>query len=488
MTRWLRSDAVFGALVVVCLVLSLRPAPGVEALAARALTPFELAARATWPLARAGRSRTVIAGPERGARRADEAHAASVFLDALYASAMPDDPELETGWRPVPAAVVRRPSRTRDEVIVLPWTLEGLEPGLPVVHRDAYVGRVAEVDRAEGTLRVELITGRDTFVGARLLPPTVLRERGLADLEDSVDLVVGGVAVEARRRGGSDGARTLLAAHNPGRDRGAFGEGELRGAVVVHELLPELDPHARLAEGFRLGTLVPGVGEEDWRVEPLLDYLHGLFHVVVLSPRDEATVEPSAPPHPLEENAWIRARAYTPGDPAPWRSSVGCDRGRRDGVAVGAAVVRGSRLLGRVVSTTELGARVALLDSAGLELSVACRLEVEGDAAGAPLVLGRLTALGRDANSGRPRFHWRDVLPLEPALAADGDSRVRVTLYTGSGEAGMPAGLLLGTADVPVGPSGGGGHVFELDGVLGLFEGEAEVWIRLPARGRGEGP
>lgn len=477
MLRWLRSDAAVAALLMVLLVQSVRPIAPVERALAELSGLAGHLARFTSPLARLVRRGFDAEDPELLVRRQSEERAARAFLQALFESASPTDAALLEGRRRVPAAVVRRPSGRTDELIVRPWTTEELRPGLPVVHRDVYVGRVDEVWPETGELRVKLVTGRDTFVGARVLPPARLLERGLATEGDAVDLVIGGVVVEGR--GPLSSRRTLLAAHNPGRERGAFRRGELRGRVTVHELLPELDRWSELAEGYGLGELVRGEGEEDWRVEPEVDYLSGLFHVVVLAPEVDGVSLAPPPEHPLSDERWVPATGTSVGDLTPAGHAVQLNRGTSGGVARGAAVVRGVRLIGRIREVSRGGAEVALLFDRGVELPAACELLVSGRPAGEglPRVLGRITSLGARDGSSAVRFHWRDVLPIEPELG-DGDGFVTADVYTGSGESGLPAGLLLGRARIPVGSSGGRGHVIEFTDLEPWRAGEAEVWVR----------
>lgn len=475
MRGWLHPDAVFPAVLVLCLIGSLRQIAVLERAGSEIAGAMAHLGRFTAPLGRFARRDFDAEDPELHKRRSAEEAQARDFLVALFASAETSRADLIEGRRRVPAAVLRRPSGRTDELIVQPWTLAGLSVGLPVVHRDVYVGRVSELLPEERALRVSLITGRDTFVGARVLPPAALVERGLASEQDAVELVVGGVQIEGR--GPLDQRRALLAAHYPSRGRSAFRDGELRGAVTVHELLPELDRYSALAEGYGLGLISRGEGEEDWRVEPQVDYLSGLFHVVVLAPAEAGDPQPPPPTPPLAEDRWVPAVGTSPGDPAPWGHSIQLNRGAASGVTLGAAVVRGVRLVGRIAARSRTSSEVQLLADRGLELPAACELHLEGQDGTEPRVLGRITSLGRSPDGGRVRFHWRDVLPIELEGFEPGD-HVLATVYTGSGEAGLPAGLLVGRAWLPVGGSGGRGHVFEFEDLDEWFAGEADVWVR----------
>ncbi|MBI1381470.1 MAG: hypothetical protein GC161_10345 [Planctomycetaceae bacterium] len=119
------------------------------------------------------------------------------------------------------------------------------------------------------------------------------------------------------------------------------------------------------------------------------------------------------------------------------------------------------------------GATVRLLADPGLELTVlAERLDTPDEA---PLLLGRWVSTGRDPASGQPRFVWRDVVPLPPE---NGVRTARARLYTAAGDLGLPGGLLLGYADLPLGSSGGAGHVVLLEGAEDAARGEESLWVR----------
>lgn len=434
-------------------VLSLRPIEPLDAAVERALTPLRFVAEITWPLRLLGGSPVAAEGQAR--RQLIDQAASRAAIDALHNSVLPTVEERRRGRRLVRAEVLRRGARGRDQIVVRPWTFDGLAPGQPVVVRDAYVGRLAGVDRARGVVTVDLVTDRAFFVGAKLERP---------DDESAVHLVVGGLAVRSRRGGEPE---TWLAAHNPS------GNPRTGERVVVGELLPELDPHASLADGYDLGVLEAGRAEGDWRVRPVLDYLHGLFHVVILTHPQASILDPPAPPHPLEEGRWTRARPLTAGDPSPWRSTVQLDRGRSHGVRPGAAVVDGARLVGRVTTVGELGCEVALLDDPGLALTAVGR-PLEGDLT--PGVLGRLVSLGA-GQGGALAYHWRDV--TLPSMAPDQRPAPRpMRLFTGSGESGLPAGLLIGSAALPGWSSEGRGHRVELADTASQVDRLGTLWVR----------
>ncbi len=452
-------------LALLCLgLLALRPDARLEGALERVLGPSRYLAQVTWPIARLGRvelraSEAAVVASATGSRAASAA-----LLERWYAAALPRAPDLVEGRRLVPGEVLGRSAGGRDQLLVRPWSLEGLSVGLPAVVREAYIGRIAEVDTVRGIVRVDLVTGRESHVGARVLA---------LDGAELARLVVGGVATGGRPARGEP--VTWLAAHHPSRtdvDDAWFG-----ARVVVDELLPELDPFGKLAAGYGLGAFARGASDGDWRVEPIVDFLHGLSSLVLLAPgTTRAPALPDAPPHPLEEPLWVAARGFTAGDPSPWRASVKLDRGLDSGLRVGAAVVRGARLVGRLGAVSASGSTVRLLADPGLELSALA--ELEGRPTEPPRLLGRLVALGSDPQSGRPRFLWRDVLAIEHTQAATDSASVRARLTTAAGDLGLPAGLYLGVAMLPLGSSGGAGHVIELEDAEDALRGAERLFVR----------
>lgn len=451
-------------LLLLLALVALRPEPRVDGLLERLLGPTRFLAQTTWPIARLGRVEisTAEAAAESGALPLAEAEraASARVLERWYESALPQRAEGRIGRRLVPGEVLGRAALRRDQLLVRPWSLEGLVPGLPAVVRDAYIGRIGQVDTKRGLVRVDLVTGNNFHVGASV------RDAAGREL---CRLVVGGIATAGRVQGGEP--KTWLAAHHPSRADDAAGWGG--SLVVVDELLPSLDPHGTLAAGYELGRFAPG-GDGDWRVEPVLDFLHGLSSVVLLAPGAPSGAElPPPPAHPLEQPLWLAAHAFNAGDPSPWRASARLDRGSGGGLEVGAAVVRGARLVGRLGAVSGFGATVRLLADPGLELTVlAERLDTPDEA---PLLLGRWVSTGRDPASGQPRFVWRDVVPLPPE---NGVRTARARLYTAAGDLGLPGGLLLGYADLPLGSSGGAGHVVLLEGAEDAARGEESLWVR----------
>jgi cell shape-determining protein MreC len=452
------SIVAFNLALAACTLLAVRPVPAVDRAVEELLAPLRVATRPFGPLASLGGGE--VAARSREVRAAAAAsYGLSIAEDLLLASRPTDDALLQ-GRRLVPARVLERRAGHRDELVLEPWTVDGLAVGLPVVVGNEYLGRVVALDRARGQVTAKLVTARDLFVGARLVPSE-------PDGREPVRFVVGGVVLGPRPLDGGE-APVRLAAHHP-----SHPDRDLDGDLVVDELLPELDAYHALSRGFGLGRLLRGASEGDWQVVPRVDFLHGIYQVMVVMPASAPPVEP--PPHPIADARWVRARPSSAGDPSPWRASLALALEDGAAVPVGAAVVREARLLGRVVSATRFGADAALLGDAGLSLPVAgVPLDVPG---ALPRVLGRIVALGRDPDTGALRFHLRDALPLEVEGLPVG-TRVRMRLVTGAGEVGLPAGLLVGDTELVTGTSGGRGRRFHLVDAPDPFDGSSPIFVR----------
>lgn len=478
-SRWL-----YGLLLMGLLVHSLSPVGALERLANTFSGPLRAGIQLVWPLramdrlgssaVRAAGSWT--AGAEQGAAgvSADEERAGRLLRE-LFFDALPADPELLTQRRVVPAEVIGRAPRDRDLLVIRTWAGDGLAVGQPVVWRDHFLGRVESLESGGGgrsVLRVRLITARDERVGAALLPPADARGGGPRGYEP-VDLVVGGIVLDE----GRGPQRVHLAAHHPERWHAPWETEGLSGRVVVRELLPELDPFHTLVNGYRLGELASRGTDGVLRVATEVDYLDGLYHVAVLTPSDAGADLAVEPVHPLSESRWLRVRAVTPGDPSAWRRSLQVNRGLESGVREGAALIAGAHLVGRVHSAGPLGAEVHPLTEPGCAV-VAAAAPLDGSSA--PRIMGRLISLGRDSQSGMPLLSWSAHHPLEPQEDEQpGDTRA-LELFTGTGEHGLPAGLLLGWAQVPVGRPERGGHRFVLEGAPDPQRTQESLWVRLP--------
>lgn len=441
------------ALLVVLGFLSLRPSSRLEGWLDTALTPVRALAEVASPLAHLSSATAADADAALAAEVEREQAGRASLLEDLVRFAEPTG-ALREGRRLVPGAVVGRPSGARDRLVVRVPPAERIERGDPVVSGDVFVGRVAAVHDA-GELEVELVTSKRFHVGA-------LRPADDAQSE-FVRLIVGGL--DPGSRSASEHG-LLLAVHAPS-DREV-----LPGPVVVSELAVGDDAAghaaaiAALADGFRLGRLVRLDGR--LCVLPELDYRDGLFQVTVLRPPD-ASLPPVALEEELVDDKWQFARALSRGDPSPWRSTIVVDAGAARGVREGAALVSGLRLLGRVSRVDAWRADVALLDDPGL--SLVCVARIEGVAE--PRVLGRLVSEGRDDETGELLFSWEDLV----GAGVDARSAGRVaTLYTGSGDEGLPRGLLVGTTTLPVEQAVGPHRLRVVDGVHPTEV--SRMWVR----------
>jgi hypothetical protein len=168
---------------------------------------------------------------------------------------------------------------------------------------------------------------------------------------------------------------------------------------------------------------------------------------------DSATSARPTFTHALEDGRWIATRALTSGEPSPWRSALKVPLGQGDGVFVGGAVTGvGARLVGRVLAVGLATSDVALLNDPGFSLAAIARVAGIEE----PKVLGRLTTLGRGPRGG-VRLRW--IVRLAFDLGASREAR----LFSGSGEPGLPGGLLLGTTTLPRAVAVGEEHELVLD-------------------------
>ncbi|MBI5431541.1 MAG: rod shape-determining protein MreC [Planctomycetes bacterium] len=415
--------ALYLILFVAALVCSLEPMPSVDAALERASSPLrvlaELAGPAEW--ARSARVEAAVS------HLASTAEREQTLRRELYADewrfTLPQSQALAAGRRFVRGDVVGRGETSRDrlEVHLESADAAGIEVGMPVISGDAYVGRVAELERARpGVAWIELVTARGAYVGAR-----VEVER----TKQSASLVVGGVSGAS-----ASTAHAYLAVHHP-EDPELF-----EGRVVVDETWSHFERFAEQSRGFELGYL-----ERDPSgaagVRPTLDYQNGLFHVAVVCPADVSRGEECAHVDELESGRWVRARVLSSRDPArPWGGIV-LAAGSSDGVRTGSAVVFGTRLVGRVEAVSRWSAKVALLASRGFALGAVARVASDER----PAALGELRALGRRDEHGAALFVWSAPRELAGEAGATSDA----ILFTGSGDRGVPRGLIVGRAALP---------------------------------------
>ena len=403
-------------------------------------------------------------------QQADEDLGLSIGTE-LLAEAMPFSMELLEGRQFVPGRVSGRVKNRMDLLYLEVGDLTGIEPGFPVVHGEAYVGRVATLDWERGTLLVELVTGADFFVGATVVP-FAGGEGGFRS--EQLDLIVGGLD---RVKGKLE----HLAVHNPSERR--FRPGMVR----VKE--PNLfdDNAIGLADGFLLGSLTALKGEGGpWSVEPLRNFDSGLFHLVVVLPdsvqREAHEVNPSS----LRDGKWLGAKLLSHGDPEAGRTGFVLGKGSLHGVEPGAAVISASRLVGKVDTLRPpslLSSRVMGIAEPGLTIKAVGRID-QGERRGESKVLGRLVSLGA-RGEGAVAFEWYTsvrldgLLNLDDAGKKENEGEVHAVLYTGTGIAGIPAGLYLGRAWLPLGS--GTHEILVTDSTAG--DQPSRLFVRAMSRG-----
>jgi hypothetical protein len=440
--------------------LAVRPVAPIETLLGVLGAPLRVLAEVASPL-------WLVRTPEVRAAERDllfawdaEAAAGEDLLAALARHATPADPSLVEGRRLVHAEVFGRMPESLDLVLARVRDPTGLVRDLPVVHGGVFVGRVHAVGPAaglaSGEIVVRLVTSPACHVGARVRD----EESG-----QDIDLVVGGLA-EPR----------TLAVHSPS-DRALSG-----GLACVHARLPELDPHLALAEGYRLGRVLPTDGQGPWSLEAELDYRDGLFHLVVLAPPDPALASDQPMPQALADLGWRRVRTLSHGDPSAWREAGRLGIGRSGGARSGAALAYGARLVGRLGAVGLASSEALFLGDRGFSVVAVARFDGDGE----PRVLGRLVSLGRRA-SGEVELRASGGEPL--GYGPDGPDGCRAaSLFTGSGDPGTPSGLYLGAARIPVGPGATGARVVRL---LDAAEARSlpDFWVRVEGGGeRREAP
>jgi hypothetical protein len=432
-------------------LLALRPVPIVERGLDWLLVPARGLAELSAPLGWFQSQDALAADPARKRVRELERARHELLERVVLDSAQPSDPQLggrlgQLSW--MRAEVVERSAREPDRIRIRLEDDSLLRHGLPVVSGDSFVGTI-DLRSAAGRLHpgglveVRLITERDARIGARV-------ERDAADSIGSgatapgiSRLVVGGLAPRQSLR---------LDVHNPSYRT------VHSGRVVVDEPDPNAGP-TYLADGFFLGELKNEqfVSEDSpsgapprevLGVAPLLDYATGLYQVLVLAPGRTGLVSAqSKKTYVLDDGGWLPARLHLRGETSPWREGRKLALGRRHGVQAGAALASGTRLAGRVTRAGLWTADVALVGDLGFAIPVVALLRSVSGELPEPHVLGRLVGFGRRVG-GVVRFRWSATLELSP----DRGESVEATLWTGSGEAGVPRGLLLGEALLPTGP------------------------------------
>ena len=438
-----RSLTSYALLTLVLAALALHPVAAVERWLDFALVPTRALAELAAPIGWVQGREALAGGDDRRLQQRRELFEHEALEMAVLESAISESSSEHETAEFVHAEVVGRPAHARDTILVRVMDARGLEVGMPVVTGDWFVGLVTRVgtgheagadSQAGSLLEVELITGSKARIAARV-------ERGPPGSD--VELVVGGVAP---LRG-----QIYLNVHNP--SQRWVNEGEV--VVAEPKLLGERFSH--LADGYRLGNLVLGTSDGDQAgpqtmtcIQPGLDFESGLYQVLVLRPKDELQVPAASrarKQNVLEDGLWIPGRLFLRSEPSPWREGRKLALGRRHGVRDGSALVSGARLVGRVQHAGPWLSDVRMVGDPGFSVVVLAMVEVPTDAGSerVPHVMGRVTSRGRDGD-GSIRLEWTATVPL--LGVGERDAR----LWTGSGEEGVPRGLLLGDTRVPCGP------------------------------------
>jgi hypothetical protein len=399
--------------------LSLRPIGVIEELVERLIAPARLVAEVAAPVRWWSQREARAAEESLKQSEAELVAEAKELLEEERLAARPPDHLVPAGLRIVHAEVIERRDGEEDSLIVRWSDTTELELGIPVVVGEHYIGRLAKLEPERGRGVVDLITGKNFFVGARLSDS----ERG------SGELVVGGLAPR------SEGAALSLAVHNPR-------VGEMRsGSVRVREWL-EGDGFGSWGDGFLLGDFDVEEAEGEapvLRVRPRIDLAHGLGRVVLLAaPLAGQALEVDLSVLTFEPECWRGASVLTRCTNALGRDGLRLSLSSSD-IAEGSAVAFGPYLLGRVERAGWNTARVRTLSDPGLVLPLLARVDGEQR----PVAIGRVTTLGRDAG-GALSLRWESLV----GIPGEGES-VSVQLFTGGGVRGVPRGLMVGRAVLP---------------------------------------
>lgn len=455
-------------------LLALRPFGSTDQLADLVTLPSRAAAPLGLPATLMAELRAPKVSGADEEQLAPEADLSEDLERAVLLSAWPTDSKLPRyDVVPVAGEVDARLGRKRDTIKVRVADPDRVELGQPVVAGDVYIGRVSRIpfreplddpeplERLMRALRlstppltpprdavhVALVTGNDQRVG------------GLVEEDqegNSYALVVGGVT------GGPDDS-AWLAIHAPER------RSTSQGVVKVSEPLGLGDSFEALSEGFRIGVLrrdevdrSDGSGtQEILGIQPFIDFEEGINQVLVLAPSEggepvdhEELRRRLHVKRVLEDGGWGGAKLLVNGDAVPWRSTLRVDRGTRDGLEVGAALVEGVRLAGRVSDPGAMTSAVASVFDPGFSINVLA--QSADDPESTPLAMGKLTSEGR-AGDGSLLLRWDPDRGTAWRGWAEGTSErgeardVEVILWTGSGMKQVPRGLRIGRVTLPSG-------------------------------------
>ncbi len=367
----------------------------------------------------------------------------SEFLEHwVRGQATPQSVRLQTGLA-LHAEAVGRPKGQLDSLLVRVWRIGLAQVGQPVTTGDHFIGLVSRVEERRGErgsfedVTVQLITASKSRIGARVFVE--------GEWERESAFVVGGLLAPEDFELGK--ARQVLAVHHP--------SNRLldKGSVLVSEEQGDGRDQAWLANGFHLGRLRRAPEpEETTRMDllgvlPEVDFESGLYQVLIhtgLHP-EKAFAEGL---DDRQRGTWVPIERSSMADAAPWREGSKLMVGSLSGVQKDAALASGVRLIGRVIRTGPFTSDVAGLGDLGFHVPV-IGMRLDGNGRGGTHVLGRLVSAGRDGD-GRILLTWQASLPVES------EEPERARLYTGSGDPGVPRGLLIGETWLPPGP---GPHV-----------------------------
>ncbi|MBL8863124.1 MAG: hypothetical protein JNK02_14100 [Planctomycetes bacterium] len=434
MLSWSGPRTVVLAGLCVLAALSLHPFPPVERACELLFVPARWARELLrpWGWLAAGEVRAALDAA--AAAFETERAQARALLAAQIESALPADPALRAGRSFLVAEVLERDPTDPDLLRVRFPPGAGVEADMPVVLGEAYVGRVRAVDdRRAGEGLVELVTDAGLRVGAVVLDGA----------PEPAALVVGGLVDPRARRGQA----LLLGARHESRP-------VVGGAVVVREIGDGPRAARRAAaDGFRLGELrvLAERGRPVLGVEAPLEFRHGLSLVAIVGGPELATAGPLLADDAYEDARWTAARVALAGDSSPRRRTRHLSFPRASRVEDGAAVAVGARFVGRVLQAADGRAVAAWLGDPALAFRAAALVE----GAGEPLHLGRLISIGLAAD-GAVLLEWtarEDRAGVAPRPAG------RARIATSSGDRGVPAGLWVGTCDLPAGP---GRHILRV--------------------------
>jgi len=422
--------------------VSLRPWRELDLSFERAFEPARLLGNLAFPVSWLARSEVRAAETALLAREEARCAEGRAVLLSAQSRAAPREGVLASGRGLVHAEVFDRPKENLDRVLVRFAPGSRVEPGMPVVCGDFYVGRVDSCSAGEAV--VDLVTGQDFRVGAAVVGAVRVAESEARDGAPPL-LVVGGVV--PRGRPGEGGSRDLLlAVHCPSDPDLSAGEVRVR----------EVDPiggetYAALADGFLLGSLERTQRDRSslLAVRPGLDYSGGLYQMAIVCPAENQSAGPDLARDPFDEAAWIDVSLTLQGDPTFWRESRIVRSGRDQDLVDGAALELGGNYLGCIARAGRGSSSASLLGDAGHEISaLASPVDADGNPAGPPITIGRLTSFGRDRRSGEVFLRWDAAIPLPE----DGDAEgVLAVLYTAAGQRAVPPGLRVGWTRLPRG-------------------------------------